>query len=339
MKQRLTLGDAKAPGARIFTVLNVTPSDPRFVGAINEASERLIEQVKVVGSVMRYRFCANNGCITLPRQIETIEAAAVCNDPVTIRNKWFEFVEHGYGQRQESLGFDRNLVDRGMAVSFDDIRGTGKQLKVYFDLPVDGSTSILFQGYDDDGNWIKTSDGAGGYYDGEYIIPSATGTLSVKNFSALTGVQKPITQGVIRVYEYDTVETTQRALAVYEPDETRPTYRRILIPGLSTLGSCSSTSTSGACATKTVSVIIKTAFMPVYTDTDWLQITSMPALKSMCQALRKEENNLIDDAHKYEANAVRILQNQLQNHEGDAPVIAIKMPSNDVYGGGVANVL
>jgi len=337
MKQRINLADAKAPGARISNILNYPPSDPRFLGAINEATERLIEQLKVVGSVMRYRFCASNGCITLPRQIETIEAAAVCNNPITIRNGWFEFVEHGNGQRVEDKGWDRNMVDRGIAVSFEDIRGTGKKLKVYFDLPVDNATQILFQGYDADGNWIKTSDGTGGYYDGELIVPSATGTLSTHYFSALTGVQKPITQGVIRVYEYDTVATTQRAIAIYEPDETRPTYRRILIPGLSTLGSC--TGTGDTCATKTVTVMVKIAFMPVYVDTDWLQINSLPALKSMCQALKKEENNLIDDAHKYEANAVRILQNQLQNHEGDGPVIAIKMPSNDSYGGGVANVL
>ncbi|MES2367025.1 MAG: hypothetical protein V4563_14210 [Pseudomonadota bacterium] len=297
----------------------------------------MLEQLKVVGSVMRYRFCASNGCITLPRQIETIEAAAVCNNPITIRNGWFEFVEHGYGQRVEERGWTRDMMDRGIVCSFQDIRGTGKQLKVYNDLTVDGATQILFQGYNDDGNWIKTADGEGGYYDGELITPSASGTLSVSNFSALTGVQKPITQGVIRVYEYDTDLTTQRAIAIYEPDETRPTYRRILIPGLSTLGSC--TGTADTCATKAVTVMVKIAFMPVYVDTDWLQINSLPALKSMCQALIKEEKNMIDDAHKYEANAVRILQNQLQNHEGDAPVIAIKMPSNDVYGGGVPNVL
>ena len=287
---------------------------------------------------MRYRFCASNGCITLPRQIETVEAAAVCNNPITIRNGWFEFVEHGNGLRQEDRGFDNNLIDRGQAVSFEDVRGANKKLKFYCDLPDDAGAQILVQGYNGDGNWIKTLV-TGTYVDGEYVSPSPTGTLTANVFSALTGVQKPITQGVIRVYEYDTVLTTQRPIALYEPDETRPTYRRILIPGLSTLNACRGEATAGACDTKSVTVMIKTAFMPVYVDTDWLQITSMPALKSMCHALKKEDANLIDDAHKYEANAVRILQNELQNHHGDAPVIAVKMPGNDVYGGGVPNVI
>jgi len=336
MRQRITVADAKA--ARIPNVLNIPASDPRFLAFLNEAIERLIEMNrKWVGTVQKYRVCMSNGCITWPRQVETVEAVAVCDWPIRIRNHWYEFVEHGFGLRKETDGCATDMYDRGSVCSFEDIRGTDKKIKAYCDISTDADHPILLQGYNEDGNWIQTPDGNGGWTDGEIVYPSATGTLSTYKFTALTGVQKPVTAGVIRLYEYNTTDATQRAMALYEPDETRPTYRRSLIAGLSGHSSCTGATTG--CSTKTVTVLAKMAFMPVYKDTDWLLIQSLSALRNMCQALRKEENNLWEDAKKYEANAVKILEDQLANHHGDAPIMAIRTPSSEVWGGAVENVV
>jgi len=346
MPQRLTLGDIRA--SRIPQILNLTSTDTRLAYYVNEAIERLLAKGKWVGTTQKYQICVYSGCLTWPRQFETIESVAICGFPIQIRNEWFEFNEMGWGLRDEGTGTagtscrvgsgcGSQLLDRGMAVSFEDIRGTDKKIKVYCDIEEGPTPDILLQGYNEDGNWIRTLVD-GDYVDGEYVTPTGAGTLTTNFFTSLTGVQKPITKGSIRLYEYNTTASTQRPLAFYEYDETRPVYRRSLIPGLSNRNSCPDNEDE-TCNKKTVTVIAKMAFLPVRQDTDWLLISSIPALRAMCQALRKEENNLWDEAKKYEANAIQILDEQLQAFMGDSEIIAVRMPHPSVYGSAVANVI
>lgn len=335
MPQRITLGDVRS--SRLPKTINLPPNDSRVVEFVNEAVERLLAKGKWVGTYQKYQICTYSGCLTWPRQFETIESVAVCDFPIPVRNEWFEFNEMGYGLRVETDGVGTQMYDRGMACTFEDIHGTDKKIKVYCDIDESPTPDILLQGYNEDGNWIRTLV-SGDYIDGEYVTPTPTGALTVNKFTSLTGVQKPVTDGMIRLYEYNTTDTTQRAIAFYEPDETRPVYRRSLISGLSNRGSCQSNA-DATCNKKTVMVIAKMAFIPVRLDTDWLLISSIPALKAMCQALRKEENNLWDEAKKYEANAVAILDEQLNAFLGDSEIVAVRMPHPSIYGSAVANVI
>lgn len=339
MPQRITLGDALDTDiSDIPSILNLPATDPRCRKFVNRAIERLLPKGKWVGTYQKYQVCVYSGCLTWPRQFEAIESIAICGFPIQIRNEWFEFNEMGWGLRDDNDGCGNQLLDRGTACTFEDIRATGKKLKVYCDISDDSTIPILYQGYNDDRNWIRTLVG-GEYVDGEYILPSPTGTLSTNFFGTTpTGVQKPITKGTIRTYEYDTVTLTQRALAIYEYDETRPIYRRSLINGLSNRGACCN-NTDTTCDKKTVTVMAKMSFLPVRKNTDWLLLSSIPALEIMCQALRKEKNNLWDEAKKYEANAVAILDEQLQAFNGDSEVIAVRMPHPSIYGSAVTNAI
>src|SRR6266576_2921899 len=95
---RSTLSDAKDPASGIARVLNLSPSDDRFRFYLNEATRRLVETGELFyGLFARYQFCVTDSCLTWPRQIATIESAAVCNNPITIRNQWFEFLESSSG--------------------------------------------------------------------------------------------------------------------------------------------------------------------------------------------------------------------------------------------------
>jgi len=336
MPQRITFGDVKA--SRIPLSLNIPPNDPRLLQFVNEGVERLLAKGKWVGTYQKYQVCVFSGCLTWPRQFETIESLAVCDRPIPVRNEWFEFNEMGWGLRKETDEMGTQMYDRGTACAFEDIIGRDKKIKVYCDIDQGPTPAILLQGRDENGNWIRTLV-SGSYVDGEYVVPTVTGTLTVNKFTCLTGVQKPITSGPIRLYEYSTTFTTQRAIAIYEHDETRPVYRRSLIAGLSNIKRCAdSTVVDPACDKKTVTVVAKMAFLPVRLDTDWLLISSIPAIKAICQALRKEENNLWDEAAKYEAKAEMILQEQLNAFLGDNVSIAIRTPDPSIYGAAVGNV-
>ncbi len=344
MPTRATLGDAKDPlQSRIANIINIPPTDSRFAVYLNTAIRRLLAKGKWVGTYQKYQVCTYGGCLTWPRQFESIEAVAVCHTPVNIRNEWFEFNENGWGLRNEDNENASQMYDRGTACTFDDIRGSAKKIKVYSAIDEAPTPDILLQGYDENMQWIRTFH-AGSWVDGEYVTPTATGTLSTNLFSppGLTGTQKEFTDGAIRLYSFNPDDSTESALAVYEPDETRPVYRRSLIAGLSAVKSCPTNCNETAdptCDKKKVTVIAKMAFLPVRLDTDWLLISNIPALQLMCQCLRKEENNLWDEAMKYEAKAVQVLDEELQSYLGDSEIIAVRFPRPDIYGAAIGNVI
>lgn len=326
-------------------MLNLSPADPRWLGYLNEAQIRLVQTGEIFhGLYARYQFCVTDSCITWPRQIATIEAAAVSNNPITIRNGWFEFLESGYGLSTGSSGCDsgncssgfpfgncsgQQLFDRGNVCTFADIIGTDKKIKVYADVTEGADAKILLQGYDENGNWIRTQV-SGEWVDGEYVAISTTPALSTKKFSSLVSVQKPETNGNVRLYEYDTVLTTQRALAVYEPSETNPSYRRSLISNIVP---------DADCDTIQVTVMAKLEFIPAKVDTDWLLIGNLPALKDMCQSIRKAENNEFDESVKWEARAVQALRRELSHYRGHGVVQPIRLTPRNIGGPAVHNLI
>lgn len=330
---RPTLADAKDASSGISRVLNLDPSDDRFVSYVNESMARLITRMKSWGTVTRYQICVTNGCITWPREVAAIEAVAVCNAPITIRNGWFEFLENGPGLQGNDVGCGLQLIDRGRACVFSDIIGINKKIKVYADVAESATARILLLGYDENYNWIRTETGPGSgvWQDGEYVLISTTPQTSVNFFSKITDDQKPITNGFVRLYEYDTVLLTQRAIAVYEPDETRPDYPRSVIPGLSQVS-------GGACETKTVTAQVKLDFIPARNDTDFLVIPNLPAIKEMCQSIRKSENNLFQEAEAWEMRARKELNFQLNHYTGSGVVQPVRLPRREVFGAGVLNM-
>lgn len=313
-------------------VLNMAPTDPRIYRYANESVQRLISRGAWWGTRGKFRFCTSDDCLVWPRQIASIEAVAVCDQPITVRNGWFEFLESGYGLQDSSCGAP-NLLDRGETCTFADIRGTNKKVKVYADVAEDADAKILIQGYDENDNWIRTEpNGAGtGWEDGEYVgINAATPQTSTKFFKAITSVQKPETNGVVRLYELNNDDATQRAIAVYEWDETRPIYRKSHIPGLTH---------DGDDCQQTVTVMAKLEFIPVKKATDWLLIGNIPAIKDMCQSIFKSECNLFEESAAWEAKAIRELQTELRHHMGPSVVQPVRMQRREISGAGVISIL
>ena len=316
---KLTLADAKP---QVSKVLSLAKTDTRVVDYINEAQERLLYKGKWPGTYARYRITTNDGMITWPRQLETIEAVAVNDVPGIVRNRWFEFLESGPGVLDSKDGVGRQLIDQDMACTFSDISGTGKRLRLYTDTltaSVDAGAKVLLQGYADNGKWIRTQDGSN-YVDGEYVTLTSSYVESANNFSALSAVQKPDTKGNVTVKEYKISDGTVRTIAEYEPLENFPEYRRSMVPGIST--------------STTLTVTGKLRYIPAENDIDWLHINNLPALKLMVMAVRKEENNILDEAVGYEQRAIQLLQEQLSQFMGDGAVNVLRMENTAAYGGG-----
>jgi len=340
---RITVANAKA--SRIPSVMNLAPTDSRFYEYLNQAIEQLVKTgEKFWGLYSEVAFCVDNSCITLPRQIANVEAVAVCGTPIPIRGSWFQFLQSGPGPGDDcgnnnscsgSCGGLSWNQKAGDFCAYRDIIGTNKKIKVYCDVPETAGAKITLRGYNEDGNWIRTQVG-GVWIDGEQVsLNSATPQLTTNFFSSLASVQKPATNGTVRLYEYDTDLTTQRDIAVYEPDETNPAYRRVRITGLPSQGCCGE---SEDCTEAKVTVMAKLEFIPVSKDTDWLLIGNIPALKSEIQSILKLENNLPNEAAFYHAAALGILRNELRHYLGSGIVQPIRMMPRNVGGPGVMNL-
>lgn len=342
---RLTLGAARPT---IAEAIGVCDNDARIPKLLNLAVQRLLPRGKWLGTFQRYRFCTNQACITLPRQFETVEAFALCNCPGIIRNEFFEFQGTSYGILGPDDCIGRLLVPRGMACTFDDPSSKTQKLKVYADCTEATGAYATFLGWDENSNWIRTLIGTD-WIDGERILLSTSPQLSVNYFTKLVDVQKPITNCNVRVYAYDVPSGANvKALAIYEPDETAPMYRRYMVPGLDQMGtSQSDCADSVTCDQTQVDLLVKMAFIPVRLDTDYLIIGNLPALELACMAIQAEKNNQFADAEilwegrpvshdpsQRRNGAIPLLEQELANFNGDGPVATPRFQDPAMFGAG-----
>lgn len=331
----LTLAAARPTIAK---ALGVCSADARIPGYVNEAADRLLQVDLWRGCYLRYRVCVNQNCLVWPRQLETIEAYAICESPGVVRNQWFDFLGSGFGLSSGNSGWAYNLMDRGEVSTYDEFNGTASKVRVYGTVSADNGQLITLQGYSaTDGQWIRTFV-SGEWIDGEQVVISTTPTLSVNQFMKPGPVRviKPVTQGNVLLYEYDTVTgLPMKQIAQYEPDETLPLYRKSLLPGLDQLGNCNTChTTADSCQSKYVTVMAKMRFVPVGRETDFCVIGNVNALKLEVMAVLKEERNLMPEAALYHTKAVGLLREELKAYNGSGVVAPIRVSSPDTFGAG-----
>lgn len=331
----ITFGDIKSICAK---VLNLNSSDPRVLDYVNRAVERLLYEGGWKDTFVRYAVCVSDGCLTWPREIETIEAVAICGKPAQIRNGWYEFLESGPGiAQQHSCGLCLTLIDRGTSCVFQQpVGGSTKKLAIYADGAETEVGEVIIKFYDSNGNKVyREADGV--VIEGETVGIPPIGTYAYTSNTVLAngvyGVVKPETDFPIRLYEYDTSTGTYLALGYYEPSETNPEYRQSFIPVLQGSGG------SGSCSDTQVNLVAKRRFMPATDDSSALVVGHAEAVRLGCQAIKKEEDNKPAEAAIYWGIALNCLNSQLRHYKGSGTVAPLRIVGSSVYGGGFANII
>jgi hypothetical protein len=172
---RRTYGSVKQQLARV-TQNGMCATDPQLLARTNEAQERLLNKGLYAGTYGRYSVCVYGGCITLPREFESILGYNFGGSPAQVYNQWYEFMANGPGMLQ--AGDWRQLVDRGYVPCFRSLAAQSF-IRVYTDLIEDSTSTILFRGSDSYNNRIQTQEN-GAYIDGERLNLSAgSGNSSV----------------------------------------------------------------------------------------------------------------------------------------------------------------
>lgn len=330
---RTTLGQARSVVAK---VANECATSEAVVSLVNRACERLLYKGYWPDSYARYRVCVNEACLTWPREIETIEAAMLDNAPLTVRDSWYEFLGSGPGGLSEDTGIGKQLVDRGTSVAFSEVTSGNKKIAVYCDGAEDvANKRIVVRFVNSYGNKQFTAFN-GNVIEGESLALPAAGnyayTVNKLAPGGLYHVVKPVTNYMVRLYEYDVDDATIRPLAFYEPKETVPEYRSSLIPNLAA-------SVGDGCEKITVIVMGKKRYIPCVDDNDLLMIPNIEAVRLGVQAVRFEENNLADDAMKFWALAFGCLDDQTKHHRGSGTEQPMKTQSSCISGPAVVNMI
>jgi len=321
----LRFSDVKAACAKAATLCE---SDERLLDIVNEAQEALLYKGRWKNTIKTFNFCVNtNACVVWPREIESIEAIAVCNSVIPIRSEWYEFAGNGFGVIDSEDNCLNQLIDRGEVPAFDEVTGTNKKLAVYTDRTEGAGKYITLQFYDTNGQWVRSTFN-GEVIDGERIpIPSAAGQYSYTNNvckpGGLKAVFKDTTLGVVRLYSYETTTGALKPLAYYQPDEVLPAYRSSLIPALN----------SSSCTQQQVTVKAKSRFIPVSRDDDWLMLDNLRALRLGVKAIKKEQDELFNEAAVYMGMAKAALEDQLNHHKGVAETLTPKFAPSTIWGG------
>lgn len=337
---RLNYSEFKA-GVNWAAVVNLCPPDPRLLVYGNEAVRRLLPKGPWVGTIKEYTLCTSNAMITWPRFIETIEASWLCKTPMTLRSGWFETLQNSYGLLDENSSVGYQVIDkvaRDGFVQFSDIV-VPRKIAIRTLAAADVGQSVLLQGYDENGNWIRI-----GAQNGEYVTQGAQFVVSQSIFNppGMLAVQKANTVGPVQAWSVDqafpsgptatlAADPTAVAIALWDPDDTLPDYRRSLVPNLQNTGNCP----TGNCgATPQVTVRAKLRFVPVKKDSDWFIIANLPAIKEEVQAIVKGERGLVQESEAHEARAVRLLEEELQSYQGHGVVQPFKVDQASAWGAG-----
>jgi hypothetical protein len=166
-------------------------------------------------------------CITLPREVQTVIAVNIGGRPTLGKDQLFSFHLNGPGDCRGGCRWDWQDQGAFHAVYRDLV--TPARLVAYLENRDDTGSSLIVYGYDDLGNRLS-HEVSGQRRDG-YPIPTVYGyaipDTQMPLIARITGVSKDLTKGSVRLSTIDDSGLTGVLLAVYDPDETIPQFRRI----------------------------------------------------------------------------------------------------------------
>lgn len=251
-----------------------------------------------------------NGQVTLPPEVDVVLAVNIGGHPTQMHDFWFMFHLNGPGEffreadtgwqwtsssgRGDGGGPSSHTFD-GLYVSvFQDPPRSGTTLVTQLESPADSGTPLRVYGFDVNGHWIRSVEN-NIPVDG-FLVPTVYGTPQVNPtapaIAAITRVsfENVTRQGYIGLWGFDS-SGNQVQMGNYAPTELEPRYRRITL--------------SGRCGLARIAFKKRTQTLAAQTDLIFLH--SKYSIVTEALALRKLDDDRIDDSEKYHNRAVQFL--------------------------------
>lgn len=241
-------------------------------------------------------------CLTMPREVETVIAVNIGGKPALGYAQLFS--HHLNGPGDCACGCSFSWMDLGKFHSTYRDLITPAKLVVFTQTPLDNNLEFIVFGFDDQGNVLRRQ--ISGEWKNGLAIPTIFGAAlpdeGAPTVARITGIFKAMSVGSMRLSTIDSSGATGVLLAVLEPDETTPQFRRIQL--------------NHSCDWARVSYLKSSPTF--HSRYDHVPLMSRRAFLLACQAVKHYMDLQIGDAHAYEADAARLeVEHQ---HKLDAPL-------------------
>lgn len=197
-----------------------TCSYERGVKAVNQA-RRLLWNKRGWTSIEEYvQICCVNDCFTLPARYEQIKLAWIGDESASLADEWFNATNAFALQAGNSC--HRGIVEvGGLHVLFRDYTTHPYQIGVMAEEAEDIGVELMFEAQDQYDTYHKVK-----------VTTANPPTLAKSDLlvKGIRSVTKPVTKGRIRVYAYDTALEAKTLIAIYQPNDAHPTFRRFKAP-------------------------------------------------------------------------------------------------------------
>lgn len=256
-----------------------------FMATLNEVVSRLLDRGGWWNTEFKMRLCIYNSCITWPGIVGTVNGVrSACTDH-QIRNNWYDIL----GPLDCAWSCDRTISDSGTAATYNDISGTdGKYIRIYPTKLEDVGKTVTIFGIGPDSQPLQQKIN-GVWQRGVTLTLAVPFVQSAVLVQRIDSVVKEVTQANVLAYEYESSTGYQRDIALWEPTETNPQYRRSKVHGYCSIPTgCSE---EDGIVRKTIEALVKLNFRDLVNDEDFVPIGNLYALKQGFQAIRLEEAN------------------------------------------------
>lgn len=306
----ITFGAAKT--SRISRIAGNCVDGDEFKRLVNDATRMLMNRGNWWGTVVKAQVCSYNGCMVWPRWVGTVLAANVCNTALPIFNHWYQFIP------MEGCDYNTNRVwHSNVAMVQSDVTpvynnvpcGSENYIRFFPRNQSDVGKVVIVYGLDYNGQPVRTLHADGTVQDGEEVTLALPFASTTTTYRLVTRIQKPVTDYILDVFQYDAGADIMLNMATYEPYETDPQYRQTNIQGWSPNGCCA-TNCNGL---RKITVLAKMEFIPVEGDNDLIQIENLDALSLAIQSVKLSDAYDNDGAEKLMARAVHEMNLQLRD--------------------------
>jgi hypothetical protein len=265
-------------------------NEEKLLRWITDAVQLLANKGEVDPLIGYVDLCVSGRCITLPREVETVLSVNIGGNPSRGRDELFSFHINGPGDFRDTCDFTWD--NSGNFVTYRDLTCPSKLIS-FVEEPADAGVELRVFGFDEQNRPLRTN-ANGVWSDGllvptiyGYALPASTDPL----VSRITAIVKGRSVANIRLSSFDNSTFTGTLIGIFEPDETKPLYRRIRI----------NTNDSW------VRLCYRKRSLELISQNDRILLHSRPALILAMHALKKFRELDIASAVQFEAHATRLL--------------------------------